>query len=119
MIVIILKYRLYFASCVQKEEKAVQSHKILQCIPYQEPRYVQTQYTVQTQYPEVSTQQYKSDIYDNTGQYLSDIPNKIGQYMSTRVPSNQYLYCSDPFSSYHPHSEVISQTVDNIISEIK
>merc|ERR1711870_224506 len=71
MIVIILKYRLYLASCVQKEKKAVQSHKILQYIPYQEPRYVQTQYILQTQYPEVSTEQYKSDIHVNSKQYKS------------------------------------------------
>ena len=119
MLAIILKYRLYCISCVQKGEKTVQSHKILQYIPYQEPRYVHSQYTVQTQYPGVRTGQYKSDIHTNTRQYKSDIHNHLGQYKNTSVLNNQHLYCSDPYSSYQPHSEVIYQTVDSTISEIK
>merc|ERR1712130_285044 len=131
VLILLIKYRLSLRYCIKTEDKTVPSHKILQYTTYQEPRYVQTQYTVQYprtyQYSGVSTCK-PSSTYQYSGVSTCK-PSSTYQYcvVSTggfTTNTGQYrinkedMYCSDPTKSYKPHSEDIYQTVSSTISEI-
>merc|ERR1712130_668072 len=103
ILILLIKYRLSLRYCIKTEDKTVPSHKVLQYTTYPEPRYVQTQYTVQ--YPRT---------YQYSGVSTGGTTTNTGQY---RI-NNQHMYCSDPSNNYQPHSEEIYQTVNSTISEI-
>ena len=117
VLILLIKYRLSLRYCIKTEDKTVPSHKILQYTTYQEPRYVQTQYTVQYprtyQYSGVSTCK-PSSTYQYCVVSTEGITTNTGQYRINK----QDMYCSDQTNNYQPHSEEIYQTVNSTISEI-